>query len=251
MARIVQTCRQKLCFLGQSLTETILPRNCQSCERPLQSDDHELCHLCWASLREAIGGDYCHRCGAAVGPYTGPGTGCNRCRNFKLSYEQLARVGLHRGPLADMARGFKFARQAHLAKLLGELLGLAVEGAGLTEEFDVITPVPLHWWRTCCRGYNQAQLLAERLSSLTHRPVRRLLRRVRWTEPQTHLSRTARLANVRGAFALRRGLDVQGKRVLLIDDVLTTGATASEAASVLRRAGARVNVAVVAVAGTT
>lgn len=251
MARIVNACRQKLNFLGRSLGETILPRICQTCERPLQTEDHELCHLCWGSLREAIGADYCHRCGAAVGPYTEPGAGCNRCRNFKLSYEHLARVGLHRGPLAEMVRGLKFARQAHLAKLLGELLHLSIEGAGMTDQFDVITPVPLHWWRSWCRGYNQAQLLAERLSALSRRPVRPLLRRVRWTEPQTHLSRSARLANVRGAFALRIGLDMQDKRVLLIDDVLTTGATASEAASVLRRAGARVNVAVVAVAGTT
>ena len=91
--------------------------------------------------------------------------------------------------------------------------------------------------------------MARRLGDLMGPRAGPLLRRVRWTAPQTHLSRQARRENVRGAFALRRGLDVAGKQIVLIDDVLTTGATASEAASVLSNDGAMVTVAVVAVAG--
>lgn len=248
MSNMLRTSRDRFTTVARSLCDTILPRTCQICLGPLQPDDHELCHLCWRRLQDAIGSEYCHRCGAAIGPYS---TACNRCRNYKLSYENLARVGLHTGPLAEMVRGLKFANQVRLARLLGELLFNAVQGARLTDEFELITWIPLHWFRAWRRNYNQAQLIAERLASLAHRPVRRLLRRVRWTEPQTHLSRSARLANVRGAFALCRGLDVHSKRILLIDDVLTTGATASEAASVLCKAGASVNVAVVAVASAS
>ena len=116
-------------------------------------------------------------------------------------------------------------------------------------KFDQVSWVPLHWWRQWCRGYDQAERLARRLGDLSGSRTGRLLRRVRWTAPQTHLSRQGRRENVRGAFALRRGVEVRDKRILLVDDVLTTGATANEAAGVLRKAGAQVAVAVVAVAG--
>jgi ComF family protein len=147
-----------------------------------------------------------------------------------------------------MIREFKFRRQAHLTRFLGRLLFQSLQGAGLSDNFQLISWVPLHWWRRWHRGYNQAELLARRLADLSRRPARKLLRRTRWTAPQTHLSRPARMANVRGAFAMRRWTDVNGKRILLIDDVLTTGATASEASAVLRAAGAKVYVAVLAVA---
>ena len=185
-----------------------------------------------------------------MGEFTRKEDGCNRCRNFKPAYQRLVRVGLHRGPLAQMVRKLKFKREPHIAKLLGEMLWSAIQGAGLEEEFDFVTPVPLHWQRKWARGYNQAQLLADRLVRLSALPQNHILRRIRWTLPQTHLSRQDRLKNVRGAFALKSRPDLAGKRILLIDDVLTTGATASEAASVLKKAGATVFVAVAAVAGS-
>ena len=120
----------------------------------------------------------------------------------------------------------------------------------MSDQFDLVSWVPLHWWRKWNRNYNQAELLARRLASLSRKPCQGLLRKTRWTAPQTNLSRQGRLANVRGAFAMRRGISVSGRRILLVDDVLTTGATASEAASVLRAAGAEVYAGVVGVAGS-
>lgn len=237
--------------LGRAFGDTFLPRRCHACGQGLHADDHGLCPLCWRGMQEAIGkGNYCRRCGAELGEFADPQSSCNRCRNHPLVYERLIRLGLYKGPLAHMVLKLKFARQAQVARLLGKLLLNAVEGAEPVEGFDLITCVPLHWWRKWCRGYNQAELLTERMGELSGRRVRRLLRRVRWTEAQTHLSWQARIENVRGAFALSLGVDVTDKRVLLVDDVLTTGATASEAARVLRKAGARVVVAVAAVAGT-
>ena len=260
MSRMLTACWQTFRYLGLSLGDTLLPRGCQACGESLQANDHNLCPLCWRALQAAIGdGSYCPRCGASIGEFTDPTGGCNRCRGFTFAYQRLARVGLHRGPLAQMIRALKFRRQAHTARFLAQLLFQSLQGAGLAarradlaEQFDLITWVPLHWLRRWLRGYNQAELLARRLAALSRHPAKPLLRRTRWTVPQTHLSRQARLANVRGAFALRRSLSLDGhlagKRILLIDDVLTTGATASEASRVLRAAGAQVSVAVLAVA---
>jgi ComF family protein len=118
------------------------------------------------------------------------------------------------------------------------------------EQADLVTAVPLYRWRFYPRGYNQAALLARQLRRHGLRaPLRRVLVRVRDTRPQVGLSRAARLANVRGAFRVRRPDDVRGRRVLLVDDVMTTGATAGACARALKAAGAKgVTVAVAAVA---
>ena len=250
MSKVFRACVRPLRYLARAMDDTLLPRCCRSCGNSLGADDKELCPLCWRALQAAIGqGNYCPRCGVPIGAFTDPTGGCNHCRNFKLAYRRLARVGLYQGPLAELIRALKFRRQAHSARFLGQLLFQAVQGAAFDDNFDLITWVPLHWWRRWNRGYNQAELLARGLAGLSGCSARPLLKRTRWTAPQTHLSRPARLANVRGAFALRRGVSVSGERILLVDDVLTTGATASEAASVLRDSGAEVHVAVVAVAG--
>ena len=109
--------------------------------------------------------------------------------------------------------------------------------------------MPLHWRKRFSRGYNQSDLLAKEIARLRGLRVKKIVRRVKATAPQAGLSNSKRRLNMRGAFAVRKGVDLKGLRVLLIDDVLTTGATASACAKVLRRAGAK-HVAVAAVART-
>jgi ComF family protein len=104
--------------------------------------------------------------------------------------------------------------------------------------FDIIVPVPLHPTRERERGFNQASLLAESLSAQISTPSKPLLERIRYTTTQTALDRAERMENLHNAFRLRKNADVRGLRVLLIDDVLTTGSTLSECARVLKRAGA-------------
>jgi len=105
-------------------------------------------------------------------------------------------------------------------------------------QFDVIVPVPLHPTRQRERGFNQASLLAELLSPRISIPCKRVLKRIRYTTTQTALDRAERMENLHNAFRLRKKADVRGLRVLLIDDVLTTGSTLSECARILKRAGA-------------
>ena len=109
--------------------------------------------------------------------------------------------------------------------------------------------MPLHWKKRWSRGYNQSELLAKEIARVWGVPVKGVVRRVKDTAPQAGLSNSKRRLNVRGAFRLRDGANVKGLRVLLVDDVLTTGATASACAGVLKRAGAK-RVAVAAVART-
>jgi ComF family protein len=105
-------------------------------------------------------------------------------------------------------------------------------------QFDVLVPVPLHPTRQRERGFNQASLLAELLSARISIPCKPVLKRIRYTTTQTALDRAERMENLHNAFRLRKNADVRGLRVLLIDDVLTTGSTLSECARVLKRAGA-------------
>jgi ComF family protein len=131
---------------------------------------------------------------------------------------------------------FKYGKIATLAPPLSSLLAAALPR---DERIDVIVPVPLYWWRQWRRGFNQSELLGRALSRRVGAPLVAALRRTRSTAPQEGLSNTARRRNVTGAFLGRRGaLDLQGKHVLLIDDVMTTGATASACALALKKAGA-------------
>lgn len=145
--------------------------------------------------------------------------------------------GAYGGPLADAVRRLKFGDRPDLASPLGDLLRAAALRAGL--EGDVVLPVPLHPRRLVHRGYNQAALLARRAVRSLGAPLNvDALERKRGDRPQVELSAAARAANVEGAFVVRRPCAIEGRRVIVIDDVVTTGATAKACADALRAAGA-------------
>jgi ComF family protein len=144
-----------------------------------------------------------------------------------------------RGIVRNVVHEFKYGRHIHLRHLVARWLHRALEDERVRDlSFDVIVPVPLHAARQRERGFNQAQLLAELLSARTSIPAKPWLERIRYTTTQTALDRAERIENLHNAFRLRKKADVQALRVLLVDDVLTTGATLSECARVLKRAGA-------------
>lgn len=140
----------------------------------------------------------------------------------------------YQGGPAEAVKRLKYKGATSLATPMAEMIRSAAERLQVADA-DCIVPVPIHWTRRFHRGFNQAELLAGELPA--GRVNRRLLRRVRATRPQVGLSSEARARNIRGAFAA--SARVAGKRVLLVDDVLTTGSTASECARCLLAAGAR------------
>jgi ComF family protein len=162
---------------------------------------------------------------------------CADCARQKPSWDRARAVMRYDKHSRHLVLALKHGDRTHVARALGRWMGRA--GAELLEGADMIMPVPLHWTRLFTRRYNQAGLLAHAVRAAGGPPVMAdwLVRRRR-TPSQGRLGPVARVRNVRGAFAVRRGCDVKGKRIVLVDDVLTTGATVEECARVLRRGGA-------------
>ncbi|MGH9660310.1 MAG: ComF family protein [Bryobacteraceae bacterium] len=160
---------------------------------------------------------------------------CALCRLGARSFRAAYCFGAYEGVLLDLTRLFKYEGMKPLGTVLGDLLYRALP---VDEAFDVVTPMPLHWRRRLERGFNQAEVLARHVARRRRLPLARAVRRVRDTGSQTGLTPAQRRRNVAGAFRVRRAEAVRGNRVLLIDDVMTTGATASACAAELKRAGA-------------
>lgn len=187
----------------------------------------------------ALAGPACPRCGR---PYASPTALtyspthlCEGCRRRRPSYTRAWSGYRYAPPLQEAIHLFKYRGKVALTQALGDLM----QAAGPPPPVDLLIPVPLHPSRLREREFNQALLLADRLGAAWQLPVScHNLRRTKLTASQTELSRAARLKNLRRAFALRRPAEVAGRRVLLIDDVFTTGATVNECAKTLRRAGA-------------
>ncbi|HXG03277.1 MAG TPA: ComF family protein, partial [Candidatus Binatia bacterium] len=176
--------------------------------------------------------------GPAAAPPPASGPVCGSCRRTPPPWDWARAAGLYTGALREALHAFKFGGRPALAGPLAELV-FEQCGAELPATIDALVPVPLGRDRERERGFNQAALVAERLARRLKRPVRPgWLRRIRATPPQSDLGADARRANVRGAFAA--SARVAGRALVLVDDVLTTGATAAECARVLKAAGARV-----------
>ncbi len=160
---------------------------------------------------------------------------CALCRLGVSGFDAAYSFGFYEGPLRRLVHLLKYERIPTLASPLGKL---ALRALPRDQRFDGIVAMPMHWRRRWTRGFNQAELLAREVARKTGLPVQDLLRRRKHTQLQAGLTNAARRKNVVGAFEVRNRAQVEGLRILLIDDVLTTGATAAAAAATLKRAGA-------------
>jgi ComF family protein len=219
--------------------DLIFPAFCPACDAPLGVGRRDpLCGACWAGIPR-LGPPLCERCGIPLGATASGGgpaerAACPACRVDPPAFDRARGAGLYAGPLRLALQALKFGGKRALARPLAELVHeqCAVPAA------DALVPVPLARVRLQERGFNQSELIADRLGALLAVPVRRRwLTRVRETRPQTDLAAAERRVNVRGAFAASRR--VAGQHVVLVDDVLTTGATCHECARALCEAGAR------------
>ena len=157
------------------------------------------------------------------------------CRRGLRGFDAAYSFGFYEDELRDLIHLFKYGRIQTLAKPLGRLLASALPRE---QGFDAIVPMPLHWRKRWRRGFNQSALLSREIGRRTHVPVTNALRRVKDTAAQAGLTNAKRRLNVSGAFRARNTTALRGKRVLLIDDVMTTGATAASCARALKMAGA-------------
>jgi predicted amidophosphoribosyltransferase len=245
--------------------ELLFPGTCLSCNEELDSTECSvacvlLCDECLDEL-ELFEGPVCRLCGAPVPKLPAPNApealdrpigpaaaGCYSCRGRKLWFDRTIAAGLYDGLLRDLLLRMKQAAGDPLSLTVGRLIWHRQADELRALGVDVVAPIPLHWRRRLSHRTNSAALLAEVLAGELRAPLATgLLRRRRHTQPQFSLTPPQRWENMRQAFALRSGQHLDQAHVLLVDDILTTGATCSEAAKVLKKAGAdRVTVVVAA-----
>jgi ComF family protein len=242
--------RRRAAEFARNVVRLLYPNLCLICDSPegeTSTFRHGVCNDCHTAV--AIDPfSTCPWCAQTVGPHTDTSDGCAECRGTALGFERAVRLGPYAGKLRDAVLRIKVLAGEGLADLLGRIFAESRGEAFRTSAFDLVAPIPLHWWRKWTRGYNQVEAVARELANGLNVPFApKLLRRVKWTTQQSQPTRAARQENVRGAFAVARGARLVGKTVLLVDDVMTTGSTLGEAARTLRAAGAdRVVVAVLA-----
>lgn len=216
------------------MVDGVLPPRCLACGTNVDEPD-ALCAQCWTAM-SFFAPPWCAVCGLPFPHPMGEGAVCADCARGRASWDRARAVLRYDRHSRGLVLALKYDR-TDLANALGGWMRRA--GGEILDGADLMVPVPLHWTRLFARRYNQAGLLAHAIHAAGGPPVAPdwLIRRRR-TPSQGRLGPLARARNVRGAFVLRPGRNVRGKRLVIVDDVLTTGATVEECARVLRRAGA-------------
>ncbi len=237
--------------LARAALDFVYPPRCLLCDDDMNSaadafwSHLAFCADCHAKLAPAAGNE-CRRCGAPLGPYSPTTAGCPLCLREHFAFDEVIRLGLYRDELRTACLMAKNPAGALLGRALTDLLVEAKGAALASQPFDVIVPVPEHWLKRLVRPQYAAETIACELSRrLKVRLATGILAKQRWTPKQARSSPAERRQQQRGAFDISQRISLRGKTVLLVDDILTTGATADEAARMLKRAGARRVVAVV------
>lgn len=219
--------------------DLVYPRNCRLCSAPLdESEPGVVCGACLAGAK-LIEPPFCQRCalpfaGAITDTFT-----CGYCAKLEFRFERAVSACRAEGVVRDCIHRFKYNRELYFERHLADWLIGAARRRMDWGEVDAIVPVPLHPRKLRHREFNQAEYLARALGRAVDRPVlTRNLCRIKDTETQTRLGANERAANLRGAFAVRNAVGVAGRRLVVVDDVFTTGATLDNCAKVLRHAGA-------------
>jgi ComF family protein len=239
LARFAQGLRPRASVLGRNIRDLLFPFRCESCDDDLGSteDGILLCQKCRNSLapREYLG---CRCCGAQSPPGERPDR-CHLCRREKFHFDGVIPLGAYRETLRDAILQMKRFGGEPLSAAMGRFY-LHRRGEQLAGfKPDIVVPVPMHWKRRLVRKTNSPELVARPIAAGLQVPLfQRTLRRCRNTLPQKDLHPRQRRENLRGAFRLAKRYDLDGARVVLVDDILTTGATCNEAANVLKRGGA-------------
>jgi len=213
--------------------DLLLPPRCAACQE-IVLENKTLCAPCWADAT-FISAPFCDCCGLPFEIDVTKGALCLNCTKRPPPFSKSRTVFSYDDFSKGMILSFKHGDRCDLAPTFAAMM--ARSGADIIPSTDLIIPIPLHWRRLGMRKYNQAALLAHEISKITQIPsCPNSLQRIRHTQVQGHLSRMARQRNLQGAFQVQK--DISGKSILLIDDVLTTGATLINASKILLKSGA-------------
>lgn len=221
--------------------DLLYPKTCLICKQDLTSPcvDELVCMKCWADIKKNTP-PFCRRCGRSLEKRSLAKSICASCLKNPMHFDRAFAPCVYEGPIKDLIHEFKYNNKDYLASTLSALMVDFIRAYEIPLSFlDLIIPVPLHPARLREREFNQAELLARGVASVYNKMVSTdNLIRQRHTRTQAELQSSDRLINVKDSFAVRIPQMVKGKNILLVDDVLTTGATSSEASFALKNAGA-------------
>jgi competence protein ComFC len=226
--------------LKDDLLDFVYPQYCAICKKYLKREEQDVCEVCWNSL-VILPESFCAYCKSFFEPGD---TKCSLCESAGKTGEDynismVRSLGRFDDYYKELIHRFKYGKKIPLGKRLARRLGRTVNDDSVFSESGFLIPVPLHKSRYRERGFNQSEILADEISKATGLSVlKNVLKRKKNTKDQTNLSREQREENVRGAFVVNRPEMIKGKNIILVDDVITTGATLNECARMLKQAGA-------------
>jgi ComF family protein len=231
--------------LGRTLLDLLYPPLCRCCRALIpEHDGRNVCQKCWNGI-EYLQEPLCLKCGSNLEDYLPEGRPCPRCPDGDIHFDRAVAVARYDGTMRECIHWFKYRFKKRMAESLGALMVQGVLQHYYAEPLDGVLPVPLHWTRLRYREFNQAELLAAPVAEARNVPLLNgVLIRSRRTKPQSSLKASGRKQkNIAGAFKVRRQEEVKDRKLLLIDDLYTSGSTVNECARVLKEAGAeQVNV---------
>lgn len=223
---------------GGHLLDMLYPRNCIGCGGAAPEPFNYICWDCWSDTAR-IEAPFCDRCGDPVAGSVDHEFICYSCSAEQPAFDGARSAARYDGVVGEALRQLKYEKALWMAPDMAELLQNCLKAEYPGRKFDLIIPVPLYHVRRRERGYNQSAVLAGELGRrIQLKSVPGMLRRIRPTTTQTNLTAPQRLSNVNNAFKSRRPKWLAGRRVLLVDDVMTTGATVNACAKALKKGGA-------------
>ena len=224
--------------VGKALTNVLYPPACLLCHGRLSSPEEVLCGNCVKAMPRSEP-PVCVRCGVGIPGAFDALMPCATCRKKPPAFEQARAPWRYAGAVQEAIQQFKYRRRWRIGRWLAEEMARVARSSFPLDEEVFVASVPLHWIKRRLNGFNPAEDLARVVAHALEKPYDpRALRRIRWTPTQTRLSSAQRIRNVRGAFASNHHRSIRNRTVLLIDDVLTSGATANACAAALKEAGA-------------
>jgi ComF family protein len=225
------------------LLNLVYPKSCLACKDRMKtsSQDELICGRCWGNIKRNLP-PFCHSCGRQLDKKNFSKNICPACQKVRLHFDRAFSPFIYTGAIKELIHEFKYKNKDYLGAVLSKPMIEFIKEYSLPMDFlDFIIPMPLSEAKMREREFNQAEVLSRHIADEFKKCVfSDILVRHRNTKTQTELEINERFLNVKGSFAVTRHADIKGKNLLLVDDVLTTGATSSEAALTLKKAGANV-----------